>query len=242
LGSPVNKHSRKQFVLSSRPIDCEATHRNLLAAFPDSPLPGIEEFEKRIREILARLADDPASANILNGVCVPFMLPQATHEDVGSALASDYLPRVEASFVRSIPDYRFVNHASAALNQEFDVIESSRHTRLIESMAEDAVVGCYFPCLSEYSIPAAVEQVAHMPKHFLLAGGYDTCAAFMACPDLLQRSDGYPPLLWLAALRPRRDEDSAFYFEAYGGDLTFNQRVHFKGAAEYWSSALVVLG
>ncbi|WP_173428535.1 EAL domain-containing protein, partial [Chromobacterium subtsugae] len=103
--------------------------------------------------------------------------------------------------------------------------EGARHDRLIEAMRQGPVVGFYFPCLLEYSVPAAIEQLETLPAPFLLAGGYDSCAAFIGSPDLLLRKAGYPPLLWLSGLEAERD-GVGYHFEAYGYDLTFNRRVH----------------
>jgi hypothetical protein len=80
-----------------------------------------------------------------------------------------------------------------------------------------------------------------LPEHFLLSGGYDTSAALVGTPDLLLRTDGYPPLLWLAAVQTDKPL-VAYHFEAYGYNLTFNRRVHFGQAAEYWNSGLTILG
>ena len=99
----------------------------------------------------------------------------------------------------------------------------------------------YLPCLLEYSIPAALEQMATLPEHFLLAGGLDTSAAFVSLPGLLLRKDGYPPLLWFSGLAAEKD-GVGYHYEAYGYNLTFNRRAHLGKVAEYWASALVVLG
>ncbi|MBV5349669.1 hypothetical protein JZU71_00435, partial [bacterium] len=101
------------------------------------------------------------------------------------------------------------------------------------------MVGHYFPCLLEYSVPATIEQLQNTPSEILLAGGFDTCAAFIGSPDLLLKSQDYPPLIWLAALEAER-KDVGYHFEAYGYNLTFNRRPHFGQVAEYWASGLVV--
>ena len=73
-----------------------------------------------------------------------------------------------------------------------------------------------------------------------MAGGFDTAAAFVAAPDLLLRGDGYPPLLWLAALDGEQP-GIGYHFEAYGHNLTFNRRAHLDQTAEYWWSGITVL-
>ena len=150
------------------------------------------------------------------------------------------LPAVADAYQEKFPDYRFTNHHKTGLTGRLSVQPNSRHEHLIDAMADKDVVGVYFPCLSEYSIPAALQRIATLPEHLLLAGGFDTCAALVATPGLLMRTDGYPPLLWLSALASEK-ESVGYHFEAYGYNLTFNRRPHLGHAAEYWSSGISVL-
>jgi len=169
------------------------------------------------------------------------MLPKAAREDIGEALQEDCLPAVLGSFKAEFPKYDFLNHNKDSLAGKLGVAPGSRHERLLEQARASEVVGVYFPCLLEYSLPAALEQMAGLPEQFLLAGGLDTSAAFVALPGLLLRKEGYPPLLWLSALTSEK-EGIGYHYEAYGYNLTFNRRAHLGKAAEYWASALVVLG
>ena len=95
-------------------------------------------------------------------------------------------------------------------------------------MTKDVVVGYYYPCMMEYSIPAAIECINTLPSQFLLAGGFDTCSAFIGSPNLLLRTNGYPPLLWMTALKTDK-EDVGYHIEAYGYNLTFRSKY---GAAD----------
>jgi hypothetical protein len=103
------------------------------------------------------------------------------------------------------------------------------------------VVGRYFPCLTEYSVPACLERMFSLPEKFLLAGGADTSAALVGSPGLLLNEGGYPPKLWLAGLKTGADT-MGYLYEAYGYNLTFNQRPHLNQASPQWAGALVVLG
>ncbi|AUH49678.1 hypothetical protein CXB49_01935 [Chromobacterium sp. ATCC 53434] len=234
-------HSRtRRYFLPAQPkMDYAAIHRRIAGQL-DGAAPDAAEFERLARGVLAGLEADPATRNLLNGVHVPFFLPQASHDDIGEALESRYLPALERVYVEALPEYGFVNHHKAGLSGMLTPADGSRHRDLIAAMARGPVVGVYFPCLLEYSLPAALEQMADLPGHFLLAGGYDTAAAFIGSPDLLLRKDGYPPLMWLSGLDSEK-EGVGYHFEAYGYDLTFNRRVHQGMAAEYWASGLVVL-
>ena len=172
---------------------------------------------------------------------MPFILPKAARADIGEALDEDYLPAVLGAFKAEFPKYDFVNHHKGGLAGKLSVAPGSRHERLLEATRQSEVVGVYLPCLLEYSIPAALEQMATLPEHFLLAGGLDTSAAFVSLPGLLLRKDGYPPLLWFSGLAAEKD-GVGYHYEAYGYNLTFNRRAHLGKVAEYWASALVVLG
>lgn len=200
-----------------------------------------DEFAERAEGILLKLRSDPATQNITHGVGVPFFLPKATYGDYGETLERVYLNAVENAFKDKLPQYDFVNHHKGGLAGKLNVALGSRHERLLEAMQKDYVVGYFFPCLTEYSVPAAIEQIQTLPEQFLLAGGFDTCAALIGTPDLLLRTDGYPPLLWLTALLGEK-EQVGYHFEAYGYNLTFNRKPHFDQVAEYWASGLVVLG
>lgn len=234
-----HRQTRRYFLPAQPALDYAAIHQRIVGQLGDAGVDAAE-FERRARAILARLAGDDAARGVLNGPHAPFLLPAASHGDIGEALESRYLPAVERAYAQALPDYSFSNHHKAGLAGKLTPAEGSRHQRLIEAMASGPVVGVYFPCLLEYSIPAAIEQMASLPGDFLLAGGYDTAAAFIGSPDLLLRKDGYPPLLWLAGLDSEK-EGIGYHFEAYGYDLTFNRRVHQNMAAEYWAGGLVVL-
>lgn len=238
---PVPAVTRHWFVVDQPEVDYAAVHARAAAHLGTQNLPSADEFARRAEAILARLGGRPETADILRGVAVPFLLPKASHGDMGLALENRYLGAVRAAFEATVAGYGFVNHVKTGLSGQLAIQPGSRHERLVEAMAKDAVVGYYFPCLNEYSIPAALAQMQSLPDEFLLAGGYDTCAALIGNPSLLLRESGYPPLLWLAALSGDR-ADAGLHFEAYGPNLTFNRRVHFGQPAEYWTSGLVVLG
>jgi hypothetical protein len=106
-----------------------------------------EEFETRTEAILSDLQGDPATANITNGVRVPFFVPQATYSDIGEEMDSTYLEAVKRSYEAVLPNYEFVNHNQGGLAGKLSVAPGSRHERLLTSVERDAVVGWYFPSL-----------------------------------------------------------------------------------------------
>ncbi|MBL4703701.1 MAG: hypothetical protein JKY54_04220 [Flavobacteriales bacterium] len=241
LTAPAHIESRRYFLAVQPQVDYSEIYNRLNECFGFSEQLSLAAFKQRAEAIIESLRNDDEYSNITQGVAVPFILPKAVYNDIGEALENDYLTAVDKSFHTKFPKYSFVNHSVESLTGKFGVAEGSRHEKLLEAMKQDVVVGYYFPSLLEYSVPAAIEQVGKLPDKFLLAGGFDTAAAFIGSPDLLLREDGYPPLLWLSGLSTD-SQDAGYHFEAYGYGLTFNRRAHLGHVAEYWASGLVVIG
>lgn len=238
LAGAVHHKTRRYFTLTQPEIDYAAIHARIQHLGADIT---VTAFQQRAEAILQGLRQHADAAAITNGVGVPFFLPKASYADYGEALERDYLPAVQQAFADKLPQYDFTNHHKDGLAGKLSIAPGSRHAQLLEAMRHEVVVGYFFPCLTEYAVPAAVEQVGHLPAQFLMAGGFDTCAAIMGSPDLLLRRDGYPPVLWLGAMLAESTK-VGYHFEAYGYNLTFNRRVHFDQVAESWASGLVVLG
>ncbi len=241
LKAAAHRESRRYFIIKQPAIDYGNIHARIKKHLAIADVPSAEAFEQRAEAILQTLRRDPRTQGILAGVHVPFILPQASYADYGVALEDTYLNAVRDAYSETLPKYEFVNHHKSGLAGKLSIAPGSRHERLVQAMQQSPVVGYYFPCLLEYSVPAAIEQMASLPNQFLLAGGFDTSAAFIGSPDLLLRTDGYPPLLWLGAMQGE-NEAVGYHFEAYGYNLTFNRRAHLGQAAEAWANGLVVLG
>lgn len=243
LKSPAHHEVRRWFLFRQPAIDYVQIYARTVAHLCGSKTPAtdVAEFAARAKTAFKRLQADPQLANVTRGIGIPFLLPQDRVTDHGAALESKYIPAVASSFKATLPEYDFTSHNPVHLAGQLSVADGSRHQRLLDAAASSDVVGWFFPCLLEYSVPAAREAIAALSNEFLLAGGIDTCAALVGTPDLFLRSDGYPPLIWLSGLEGEK-EGIGYHFEAYGYNLTFNRRPHLGQVAEYWSNALVVLG
>jgi len=244
IKGPVHIKTRRRFIAVQPEIDYAQIHQRINAQLGGADTLSVAEFTRRAKAILADLGRSSTMAAVLKGVHVPFFLPKVTDaspDDIGQDLQERYLKAVERSFVEKFPQYSFTNHHKDSLAGGLCIAAGSRHERLLSAARKGPVVGIYFLSLLEYSVPAAIEQMASLPECFLLAGGIDTCATLVGSPDLLLRTDGYPPLIWLASLG-EENPGAGYYFEAYGYNLTFNRRMHFGDVAEYWSSGLVVVG
>ncbi len=238
--APVHRQSRRYFRLAEPDIDPAAilarTTRHLA---PDLSI-SAETLTSRLSATRDKLEADPVTRNILCGVAVPFVLPRMPAGDIGETFDSLLLPAVGRAFKAHLPDYDFVNHHPAGTAGKLSPRAGGRHERLLTALDQGAVCGLYFPCLTEYSVDAAIERLADLPADFLLSGPFDTAAALIGTPDLLLRKDGYPPLLWLSGAAAETP-DVGYHFEAYGYNLTFNRRPHLGQAAEYWWHGLTVL-
>ncbi len=241
LTTDAHKKTRRYFQLTQPEVDYQKIYDRLNDRFNFADQLSVDDFKNRAEAILEKLRNDSDYSNITQGVAVPFILPKAVYDDIGATLENDYLPAVDKSFHEKFPDYSFTNHSPESLEGKLNVADGSRHENLLAAMKQDVVVGYYFPALLEYSVPAAIEQIKLLPEQFLLAGGFDTAAAFIGSPDLLLRTDGYPPLLWLSGLE-MENPNMGYHFEAYGYSLTFNRRAHLKNVAEYWASGLSIIG
>ena len=170
----AHAESRRYFRLAKTDIDITSAYRRLIAHLPAPISVSEQAFVNRIARLQKRLATDNCTANLLNGLGVPFLLPKTLVSEIGTLFGEAYLPSVKAAFEVDRPTSRFVNHAPPGLAGKLSVQPGSRHERLIQAMERDDVVGLYFPCLSEYSLPAAVHRVSLLPEYFWLAGGFDS--------------------------------------------------------------------
>ena len=243
LSTPAHRAVRRRFICNQPAIDHAAIHDRITRHLDCHGALSVAEFEGRAQTILQQLNTDPRCADIVNAVAVPFFLPRtprAASHDLGIDLEHVYLPAVGLSFHEASTGGTFVNHHRTGLAGKLGLAAGSRHERLLHAMEAGVTVGYLFLSLTEFSIPAAVEQLSELPSNISLAGGADLCAALIGSPHLLLRIDGYPPLVWLAGLHAEV-ESAGYHFEAYGYGLTFNRRVHLNQAAEYWACALTVL-
>ena len=81
-----------------------------------------------------------------------------------------------------------------------------------------------------------------MPAEALvLSGPLEAAAALVGCPSLLMQNDNYPNLLALSAVQPA-DPKMFHFFEAYGWNLTYNQRSMVGAVSEYFTGGFTVVG
>lgn len=239
--APAHRKARRHFTLKQPDIEYARIYERTKKSLNMGETMSATEFEARAENILAKISCHSSCENILKGVHIPFLIGRNVMSDIGEEFQDNWIPAVADSFQQFFPERTFTNHVQHALTGQLNIVPGSRYDQLLDAMGKKDVVGYYFPCLTEYSLPAALERMGTLPDNFILAGAFDTAAALIGSPDLLLRQDGYPPLLWLSALAGE-NPDIAYHFEAYGYNLTFNRRRHAGKAAESWASGLVMLG
>ena len=242
LHSAANELSRRYFLCDQPEIDYDEIYDRVASILSVQDGFTVEDFKTRAQKIIAELQSDVTTENITKGVCIPFFVPvNPDLGDIGAALENQYLPGVGRAYAQKLPEYEFTNQHKEKLDGSLTIIEGSRHERFIDALKTRTVVGVFCPCMTEYSIPASVEKIAQLPEKFLLTGGIDLCAVFIAAPDLLIKVNNYPPTIWFSALATS-GESAGLHFEAYGYNLNLYRRAHLDHAAEYWWNGVTVLG
>ena len=240
----VYKDSRKYFQLDKNRIKNIQLNENFdnIKKFlcPDLSI-NFNQFKNGIEQLKEGLKKNEDFNNLLNNTSIPFILPKSNDEDVGSNIAKNYLPALEKSFKNSFPKYDFKNHCKDNLSNKIKIWKNSRYDKITDKIKTDEVIGLIFPCLNEFSFPAAIETLKNLPENFILAGGYEIISALVGCPSLLKKDKGYPPLLWLSSLHNSEDNNICYHLEPYGYNLTFNRRAHLNKAAEYWWHSIAII-
>jgi len=237
---PVHNKTRRYFTIEPQKTDYELIYNKIKNFLDPKTDLSLIDFKKRSLGIIEKLENDSKLKNITKGIGVPFFLPKIKSTNIGSDLLEKYLHALTKSYKDENPKYDFINHCQENLSENITINTESKHDELIKQMEMETIVGCYFPCMLEYSFPAAFETLSGLPKNFYLAGGFDTCAAFIGTPNLLLNKNNYPPLLWMGALNSEKD-NIGYHIEAYGYNLNFNKRPHLGNVSEYWGHALTVL-
>ncbi|OGV25909.1 MAG: hypothetical protein A3F18_02730 [Legionellales bacterium RIFCSPHIGHO2_12_FULL_37_14] len=238
--SQVHAQIRRYYEIKQPELDYATVFSRIRSNFGKSTQLTIDLFAKKIKAIQTNLESSAATRNITQGIMVPFFIPRLSFTDIGETLETLFIPTVGKSYAQKFPDYQFVSHIVGSLKGLLTVAAGSRHDKLLQRLTQEDVVGIYFPCLLEYSVPATREIIANLPKEFLLSGGFDTVAAIIGSPDLLFNKEKYTPLLWFSGLEAEK-HTIGYHFEAYGYNLTFNRKGHFGNVSEYWNSGLTVL-
>ncbi len=209
-------------------------------SFPHSMNFGtLAEFEERTRWLKRRLGEEDEYRKLANGVCLPLVLGQYTSTNLGSNLEKTFIASAARSYCLDFPGRELVNYRKGKLADMVEIVEGTRHDRVIAKMAESPVYALYFPyALLGWSIPADRELIAMLPENFALTGGIDTATALAGYSYLLA-SNYRKPTLDCAAIcwdNPNR----SLFFRPDDDELVFDRgRL---SADENYAGGLLYLG
>ena len=242
---PVYKNSRNYFSLDKDikdKVDLKNIYLNYNKNYNLKINVSFEEFQSKINNISKSILSNEKIKNINNGVGFPFIIPKLDNPDIGSNLKDIFIPALKKSYLSKFPNYDFINHIKDDLSNKIDTWKDSRYQKILSASKEKDIIGILYPCLNEFSFPAANDIIKKLPNNLILSGGYEIFSALIGTPDLLFKEDKYPPLLWFSSMKNNKDENLSYHIESYGYNLTLNERAHLNQAAEYWWHSLSVIG
>jgi hypothetical protein len=236
---------RRYFSLAQPPLDFVAIHARLVRHLTagGTSLPSAGDFASAATRLRERIEADACLGGLFTGVHVPFLLPAraGADADIGAEMDAVLLPAVGRSYLEKLPGFEFRNYCQGQLAGHLRIQPGVRYERLVERHAREPLVGWYFPgAFAGYAIPEQRRVIARLPEQVSLAGPLEVAAAFVGTPDLLMRLDNYPNLLAMSAVCPP-DPKMFHFFEAYGWNLTYNQRSMIGAVSEYFAGGATIL-
>lgn len=231
---------RRYFRLAQPPLDFARIHART-AAHLAAPVDAAA-FQDRCEALRTKICADKALAGLFFGVAIPFVLPPgAADADLGAEVEGPLLGAVAGAFAEAFPKYAFHNHVVHPLAGQMALVPGTRYERLLAARAAGPVVGWYFPvCMAGFAVPQTRDVLARLPEQAILSGPLEAACALVGTPELLFHETHYPNLLALGAVTPP-DEDFFYNFEAYGWNLTFNERSMVGAVAEYFAGGLTII-
>lgn len=173
------------------------------------------DFFAEFQKLKAAVAADKRIANLLNGVCLPIILPRV--EGHGFDYDRDF-PKIFLAAAERTHDVLYsgvpFGHGYVGYNGRADerikVVDNS-HRHLLVRMFRGDFVALYFPAaLHGFSTYAQREQMAdpNLPATLHLSGGVDVMTAVAMYPDILGCDYDYPVIIDMAALQCENDRCS----------------------------------
>jgi len=240
IQAPVHQEVRRYYQLNQTPFDLDQIYKRTTQFLGQAEDISLSEFNAKIQKILEDLAGDPKTKNILKGTLVPFLIPKQASQSIGEIFHSKLLPGLKSSYEDYFPKYQFIDHSLGHWTKDIKSNPASRQDEMIFNLDKKSQVGIIFPCLSEYSFPAAYEALKTLPKQFSLSGTIGLMSALIGSPYLLYHETAYSPMLWMSG-DLHNEKDFGLCAEAYGYNLTINSRPHLGQLSEYWWSVIQVI-
>jgi len=236
---PAHSKTRRYFQCTQPEINLQSIYKRALSILGPADDISFDEFQQRINTALDSL-NKGDTINMTKGAFIPFLLPvNSGLDDLGTAMHQHYLPALKSAFHEELPESEFTIEVPN-LSERLSLREGTNHCELMDRIRKESIAGIVFPCMTEYSIPAALQQINLLPEQCITSGAVDITAALIAAPTLLLRNEGYPPTLWLTAIQGE-SENIGYHYEAYGYNLKLYRRAHLGQASEYWWQSVTVL-
>lgn len=199
----------------------------------------LNRFTYTVDELKQRLRENRRIAHVLNGPCLPIIVP---HMIAAYSMSTRFMP--DEGYLKALKE------AKERLTGEFElfdpnkllgsakVVDGSGQGALLDNACSDNVVALFFPgALWYHSHQTAINQLASLPPGFALAGLYETAMAYIMHTEFLVSDSGYRVPLYVYGTGFR---DHLAYFDPRRDDLVM--RFNDVGAEQIgsaWSAGLV---
>jgi len=206
----------------------------------------VESFSIACEKIRKKISENSKFENILNGVCVPFILSIDEYQDLGSYFEDKYLQGINNSFLNHYPNSHFkaVLQSDTKLKGNISFAENVGYEDFVKCAKNNITAGLFFPeALQEYDIDSQRLQMLELEfDQICLSGGFDICAAVGGYPSLLISENFYTPIICMSAFK-HIDERLMMCLKSYGPHLEFwnmSQMLtpSIKQVSEQWAGGL----
>lgn len=233
---------RKYFCLQQPDLDLSSIFERYYKLFKGAALAGFDlsDFKQQVEILCERISRDSTVADLLNGVYVPFILPQK--KLLGERPISYLVKAAGESFQNVYPQFEFKLLSERDLDVDLEIKDGSRWETVETQWVKRTLVGLYFPtAMSGYAIPDHTVALSRLADNLVLSGIPDVASSIIGSPSLLMKNDGkYPNLLALGAFAEKDEAHRHMFhfFEAYGWNLYFNRRSQIGAVSEYYSGGI----
>ncbi len=204
---------------------CFVRAKNYLGDYLGRGMISYGSYQELVNIQVAKLKADESVANLLKGVWLPIIIPPMVIDDIGRSVET-IVEAAGASYKDQYQNRKWENELKGKLAGNVTIIEGTRHDRLISQIAENSVVGIYFPnALQGFSVNAQREFVQRLPEGFSLTGAIEPSVALAMYPTVLAHGNKTPVYDCSALQYKPTYAEQSFYFGANDGRLEFDHKV-----------------
>jgi len=210
---PIGVYDQSCYFKRPTVFDCVQIINRLKSYFPVGTIfLSPDDFRAQIVSMMSSLRNDLQVGNLLNGVHLPVCFPMMNVGDYPSTIRI-FLEAVGNAFSHLYSGMVFRNMLENELNTNFQLFESERFSRFLETMAAKPQAGLFFPdSLRAFSPNACHQQIDAYPDGFSLAGVLGTALALVAHTEILV-GDNAPAMDCAAHFVKSSDDGRVLFFE-----------------------------